>query len=94
MDRVLSFFVDNFPSGKTIAVGGPLFLAWNFAWLGVAGHLKMGRVDSRPLRELHIPGPIAAPLQLDGDFLEFEPPLVIRLSDHRIRLLMPQRQKQ
>ena len=52
-------------------------------------HLKMAGVDSRPLRELRIPGPLAAPLELDGDHLELEPPLVIRLSHQRIRLLMP-----
>ena len=52
-------------------------------------HLGMRQVASRPLVELRIPGPIEAPLQLDGDAMRLEPPLVIRLSEKRIRLLFP-----
>lgn len=52
-------------------------------------HLRMSSVRSQPLRELRIPGPDTAPLQLDGDHLELAPPLYVRLSDERIRLLMP-----
>ena len=40
VDRVLGFFVENFPSWKAIAIGGPLGLAWSFAALGFAGRLK------------------------------------------------------
>jgi diacylglycerol kinase family enzyme len=52
-------------------------------------HLAMRGVSSRPLRELRIPGPVEAPLELDGDHLVLEPPLVMRLSEKRIRLLFP-----
>ena len=40
IERVPGFFIDNFPSWKAIAVGGPLGLAWSFAALGFAGRLK------------------------------------------------------
>ena len=39
-DRVLGFFIDNFPSLKAIIIGGPLGLAWSFAALWFAGRLK------------------------------------------------------
>jgi phytol kinase len=39
-DRIPGFFIDNFPSWKTIAIGGPLGLAWSFAALWFAGRLK------------------------------------------------------
>jgi phytol kinase len=39
-DRVLGFFIDNFPSWKMIALGGPLGLAWSLAALWFAGRLK------------------------------------------------------
>ena len=52
-------------------------------------HLRMKGVESRSLTELHIPGPLVAPLQLDGDYLELAPPLHIRLAVQRIRLLKP-----
>jgi len=39
-DRMFSFFFQNFPSWKAIAVGGPLGLAWSFAALWFAGKLK------------------------------------------------------
>ena len=54
-------------------------------------HTRMSSVGIRPLRELCIPGPVEAPLELDGDYLEIEPPLVMRLSDQTIQLLMPER---
>lgn len=41
-DRVIGFFVENFPAWKAIAVGGPLGLAWSFAALWLAGRLKRG----------------------------------------------------
>lgn len=56
-------------------------------------HLKMPGVHSQPLRELRIPGPLEAPLQLDGDQIELDPPLVVRLSEQRVRLLMPSGRK-
>lgn len=40
LERVLGFFVDNFPSWHDIALGGPLGLAWSFAALWFAGRLK------------------------------------------------------
>lgn len=38
--RVPDFFVENFPTGKSLVLGGPLGLAWSFAALGIAGRLK------------------------------------------------------
>ena len=40
LDRAIGFFVQNFPSWKDIAVGGPLGLAWSYAALWFAGTLK------------------------------------------------------
>ena len=40
LERVPGFFIDNFPSWKMLAIGGPLGLAWSFAALGFAGRLK------------------------------------------------------
>ena len=40
LERAAGFFIDNFPSWKAIAIGGPLGLAWSFAALGFAGKLK------------------------------------------------------
>jgi len=40
LDRVAGFFIENFPSWKAIAIGGPLGLAWSFAVLWFAGRLK------------------------------------------------------
>jgi len=40
MDRTIGFFVENFPSWRATAIGGPLGLAWSFACLWVAGRLK------------------------------------------------------
>jgi phytol kinase len=39
-DRVLAFFVDNFPAWNVIVVGGPAGLAWAWLCLRVAGGLK------------------------------------------------------
>jgi phytol kinase len=40
LEKVPGFFIDNFPSWTTIAIGGPLGLAWSFAALWFAGRLK------------------------------------------------------
>jgi phytol kinase len=40
VDRVLGFFIENFPTWKAIAIGGPLGLGWSFAALWFAGRLK------------------------------------------------------
>jgi len=40
VDRFLGFFIENFPSWKAIAIGGPVGLAWSFAALWIAGKLK------------------------------------------------------
>jgi phytol kinase len=40
LDRMLGFFIENFPSWQAIAIGGPLGLAWSFAALWFAGRLK------------------------------------------------------
>ena len=52
-------------------------------------HLGMEGVDSRPLGELILPAPLSAPLQLDGDVIELEAPLEIRLAPERVVLLRP-----
>jgi phytol kinase len=43
MDRLLSFFHDNFPSGSAILIGGPLGLVVSLAFLVLAGWLKRDR---------------------------------------------------
>ena len=40
IDPVLTFFLDNFPTGREFLVGGPLGLAWAFLCLFFAGTLK------------------------------------------------------
>jgi phytol kinase len=40
LDRTVVFFIENFPSWRTIATGAPLSLAWSFACLWFAGRLK------------------------------------------------------
>ena len=40
IERTLHFFLDNIPSWRAIAIGGPLGLAWSFAALALAGWLK------------------------------------------------------
>ena len=40
MDEILSFFVENFPSGKAILLGGPLGIIWSLLCLHIAGYLK------------------------------------------------------
>ncbi len=40
LERAAGFFIENFPSWKALAIGGPLGLAWSFAALWVAGKLK------------------------------------------------------
>ena len=55
--------------------------------LALGRHLEMKGVASRSIDRLELPAPLGAPLQLDGDHLELEPPLRIRLADQRLRLL-------
>lgn len=43
MDRLLAFFRDNVPPWQTIAIAGPIGLAWAFACLYFAGWLKRHR---------------------------------------------------
>ena len=43
LERVLGFFVDNFPAWQTILLAGPLGLAWAYACLHFAGYLKTTR---------------------------------------------------
>jgi diacylglycerol kinase family enzyme len=52
-------------------------------------HLEMDGVDCKPLDELILQAPLSAPLQLDGDVIELEAPLTIRLAPERILLLKP-----
>jgi len=40
---ILDFFVTNFPSAKTLALGGPVGLLWAAGCLMLAGHLKIRR---------------------------------------------------
>jgi diacylglycerol kinase family enzyme len=58
--------------------------------LAAGTHLQMSGVSMRPVHELLLPGPLPAPLQLDGDHLALEPPLIVRLAEQRIRLLVPE----
>jgi phytol kinase len=41
VERTLSFFIGNLPSGKDILIGGPLSVFWSYACLRFAGHLKL-----------------------------------------------------
>jgi phytol kinase len=40
LDRLTGFFIQNFPSARALAVGGPLGLLWSFAALWFAGWLR------------------------------------------------------
>ncbi len=40
MNKIFSFFIENFPSFKTILIGGPLGLLWAFLCLYIAGLFK------------------------------------------------------
>ncbi len=40
MDRVINFFVENFPSWTAIYIGGPAGIVWASSWLWLAGYLK------------------------------------------------------
>ena len=40
LERVISFFVDNFPSTRTLLIMGPLGFVWSLACLYLAGYLK------------------------------------------------------
>jgi phytol kinase len=43
IERTVSFFIENFPSWRSILIGGPLGVAWAYSWLYLAGHLKRYR---------------------------------------------------
>ena len=43
IDRVLSFFLDNFPTTKEMLIGGPAGLVWAYTCLFFAGFLKQRR---------------------------------------------------
>ena len=43
VQRVIAFFVDNFPSWRAIAVGGPIGLLWAYLCLYFAGYLKRNK---------------------------------------------------
>jgi len=53
-------------------------------------HLEMPGVDHRTLSNLTLTAPLAAPLQLDGDVIEFDGPVEIRLAPERVILLTAQ----
>ena len=40
MDRILEFFIKNFPSLKTLVIAGPPALCWSYSCLLFAGYLK------------------------------------------------------
>ena len=40
LNDILAFFFTNVPNLKMLAIGGPPALAWAFACLAFAGHLK------------------------------------------------------
>ena len=52
IDRMLDFFVANFPSWEALAIGGPLGLAWSFAALWFAGRLKQRGVRTGYTRKV------------------------------------------
>lgn len=41
--KALAFFINNFPSGKSILIGGPLGVLWSYLCLYLAGYLKVNR---------------------------------------------------
>jgi len=56
-----------------------------------ASHVRLRDAETRIFEELVVPGPRMAPLQLDGDFVDLEPPFRIRMSEQNVRLLVPRR---
>ncbi len=52
LDRVVGFFIDNFPSWRAIAFGGPLGPAWSFAALWFAGKLKRNGIRTGYTRKV------------------------------------------
>ncbi len=52
LDKVLGFFVSNFPSPQMILIGGPLGLAWSFACLWLAGQLKRNGIRTGYTRKV------------------------------------------
>lgn len=41
MDKIFSFFIENFPSLKSICLGGPAGMIWAWACLSFSGYLKV-----------------------------------------------------
>ena len=52
LERIPGFFIDNFPSWKALAVGGPPALAWSFAALWIAGRLKQNGMKTGYTRKV------------------------------------------
>ena len=52
IDRITGFFIENFPTGKTLLVGGPAGLAWSFLALWFAGRLKQQGVRTGYTRKV------------------------------------------
>lgn len=52
LERIVDFFIENFPSWQAIATGGPLGLAWSFVCLWFAGWLKQKRIRTGYTRKV------------------------------------------
>ena len=52
LDKVVGFFVANFPSPQMILIGGPISLAWSFACLWLAGRLKRNGIRTGYTRKV------------------------------------------
>ena len=52
LERAVWFFVANFPSWQVLAIGAPLGLAWSFACLWFAGHLKRNGIRTGYTRKV------------------------------------------
>ena len=52
LDRAIGFFVENFPSSRAIAIGGPIGLTWSFACLWFAGRLKQNGMRTGYTRKI------------------------------------------
>lgn len=50
-------------------------------------HLEMPGVEHRPRTKLTLEAPLSAPLQLDGDVIEIDAPVEIRLASDKVTLL-------
>jgi diacylglycerol kinase (ATP) len=63
----------------------------NFVFqLTLGRHLDMSEIEIRPVTEATVPAPLTAPFELDGDPIETEGPLTIKLAQQRITLLTNQ----